>query len=163
MNRFSNHHLGCTARVLNIDDNLESIDLIGRLLRSKTNCRLFNATLGRTGLRDAQTLHPDLILLDLNLPDMSGLALLRLLQMDSSTKDVPVVVLSAEAHQAQIDECLEAGASAYMIKPFDLIELLEVIHRLTEGGNEIVKRPGDRRHCLKSQPSARSIRDRWAP
>ena len=126
-------HLGCSSTILQIDDNLESIDLIGRLLRSKTNCHLLSATLGQTGLAMARTLRPDLILLDLNLPDMSGLALLCQLRTEPLTKKVPVLVLSAEAHQQKIDECIEAGASKYIVKPYDLFGLLDVIHGLTQG------------------------------
>jgi CheY-like chemotaxis protein len=136
MNQGMYLHLGCTSTILYVDDNPESIDLIGRILRSKTNCHLFSATLGQTGLAMAQRLRPDLIFLDLNLPDMSGLALLRYLRNDPLTRTIPVLVLSAEAHQEQIDKCMEAGAIEYIVKPYDLFGLLDVIHRLTHGRSE---------------------------
>jgi CheY-like chemotaxis protein len=79
---------------------------------------------GRLGLDLVASSRPGLILLDLHLPDMSGEEVLRRLQAEADTKDIPTVVVSADASLGQIRRVLELGASGYLTKPFDVEELL---------------------------------------
>jgi CheY-like chemotaxis protein len=82
---------------------------------------------GRLGLDLAREYRPDLILLDLHLPDLPGSEVLRLLRQDARTRDIPVVVLSAEAHAGQMQRLIAEGARDYLTKPFDLGKLLAVL------------------------------------
>ncbi len=84
---------------------------------------------GSIGLELAQQHHPDLILLDLNLPDISGAEILRRLQEDTLTAAIPVVICSADATESQIQRMLAAGAKDYLTKPLNIPELLHVLDR----------------------------------
>jgi len=76
---------------------------------------------------------PDLILLDLNLPDVDGLELLRELQRDPDCASIPVVVVSADATPARIEDALAAGARRYMTKPLNLGSFLGMLDDLLQG------------------------------
>ena len=71
--------------------------------------------------------HPDLVLLDLNLPDMSGSDVLRQLKTDPDTAGIPIVMLSADATVGALERLLAAGAHAYLTKPIDLKKLLQAV------------------------------------
>jgi CheY-like chemotaxis protein len=114
--------------VLYVDDNIHSIDIISRLLHAKTQWRVITSMLGVEGVEIATTLLPDLILLDLQLPDINGLDVLRQLRADVRTSATPIIMLSAEAHQSKIDECLNAGANDYFVKPCDLNLFVIALH-----------------------------------
>jgi CheY-like chemotaxis protein len=83
------------------------------------------------GLDLAGEHHPDLILLDLDLPDMPGQEVLRRLRADPGTAQVPIVILSADARPALITRLLEDGARAYLTKPLDIKELLTLLDTIT--------------------------------
>jgi CheY-like chemotaxis protein len=128
-----NAELSFVPTVLYVDDNVESINIISRLFHAKTDWRLITSTLGVDGLEMATTLQPDLILLDLQLPDINGLGVLHQLRADVRTTDTPIIMLSAEAHQNKIDECLAAGANDYFVKPCDLHQFLTALHAFMSG------------------------------
>jgi CheY-like chemotaxis protein len=125
--------LAFVPSVLYVDDNIQSIDIISRLLHAKTHWRLMTSMLGVEGVEIATTLRPDLILLDLQLPDINGLDVLRQLRGDFRTSETPILMLSAEAHQNKIDECLSAGANDYFVKPCDLNQFLIALHAFMRG------------------------------
>jgi CheY-like chemotaxis protein len=83
--------------------------------------------MGRLGLDLARDHEPDLILLDLHLPDLGGEEVLAQLREDERTRDIPVVILSADATERTPGPLLDAGARAYMTKPIGVRELLEVV------------------------------------
>jgi CheY-like chemotaxis protein len=83
------------------------------------------------GLNLAGEHHPDLILLDLDLPDMPGQEVLRRLRADPDTAHVPIVILSANARPVLIDQLLEEGARAFLTKPLDIKELLALLDTIT--------------------------------
>jgi CheY-like chemotaxis protein len=113
--------------VLYIEDNLSNLRLIERILTKWPEFNLITAMQGRMGLDMAYEHQPDLILLDLHLPDMTGNEVLRRLQEDPRTASIPVVMLSADASPQQVDKLLEAGAWAYLTKPLDVKQLLKVL------------------------------------
>ena len=82
---------------------------------------------GRLGLALAREHHPDLILADLHLPDMSGEDVLREIQNDAALRQTPIVVVSADATPGRMKRLLAAGAHAYLTKPINVQELLRVI------------------------------------
>lgn len=113
--------------VLYIEDNPSNLRLVERVLAERAAIRLIPAMQGRLGLALAREHHPDLVLADLHLPDMSGEDVLREIQGDPALKDTPIVIVSADATPGQVKRLLAAGARAYLTKPIDVHELLSVI------------------------------------
>ncbi len=113
--------------VLYIEDNLSNLRLIERLLERQPRIELHSAMQGMLGLEMARARRPDLILLDLHLPDIPGWDVLARLQADVSLRDIPVVVISADATSRQIERLMKAGARAYLTKPVDVGALLRVM------------------------------------
>ena len=89
---------------------------------------------GKVGLDLARQHSPDLILLDLHLPDLDGQEVLRQLKSLDTTREVPVVVISADATASQIDRLMKAGAMAYLTKPLDVVEFYRVVDTTTATG-----------------------------
>jgi signal transduction histidine kinase/CheY-like chemotaxis protein len=116
--------------VLYIEDNLSNLQLVERVLSRRPGVRLISAMRPQLGLELAAEHDPDLILLDLHLPDMPGQEVLRRLQAEPRTAQVPVVVLSADARPSLIDELLAQGVRAFMTKPLDVKELLELLQTI---------------------------------
>jgi PAS domain S-box-containing protein len=115
--------------ILYIEDNPANGRLVARALAGHADLRLFLALQGSRGLELAKAHQPDLILLDLHLPDMEGRAVLDRLRADPETADLPVVILSADATQRHVPELLAAGASTYLTKPLNIPDFLEVVNR----------------------------------
>jgi CheY-like chemotaxis protein len=116
--------------VLYIEDNPANLRLIERLLGSRPDIRLITAMHGSSGLELAAKHHPDLILLDLNLPDMAGEEVQSRLLASEWLREVPLVIVSADASSKQSERHLGLGAAAYLTKPFDVKKLLGVIDHL---------------------------------
>jgi PAS domain S-box-containing protein len=113
--------------ILYIEDNQSNVRLLQRLLGRRSAVRLLTGQTGAEGLEMALRERPDLILLDLHLPDMSGEDVLRRLWGDPATRHLPVAVLSADATSSQRQRLLASGAIAYLTKPLDLTHLLRLI------------------------------------
>ena len=118
---------GLTPTLLYIEDNLSNLELVRHMLNRKMKVNLLSAMRGKDGLEMARQHRPDLILLDLHLPDIEGDEVLRHLRADSQTRGIPVVILSADATPHQIKRLLQAGAENYLTKPLNLQRLLTVI------------------------------------
>jgi signal transduction histidine kinase/ActR/RegA family two-component response regulator len=113
--------------VLYIEDNLSNLKLIQHLLGHRPEVRLIPAMQGRLGLQLAREHHPNLILLDVQLPDIPGQEVLRGLRDMVETRDIPVVVISADATPSQIERLHAAGAWRYLSKPLDVRKFLAVL------------------------------------
>jgi CheY-like chemotaxis protein len=113
--------------VLYIEDNLSNLQLVERVLRRRPGVRLISAMRPQLGLDLAAEHDPALVLLDLHLPDMPGQEVLRRLRAEPRTARVPVVVLSADARPSLIQELLDRGVRAFLTKPLDVRELLNLI------------------------------------
>jgi signal transduction histidine kinase/FixJ family two-component response regulator len=113
--------------ILYIEDNLANLTLLQRIASERAGVEIIPAMQGRLGLELAQEHHPALILLDLHLPDINGDEVLQRLRDDPVTASIPVVIVSADATQGQIQRLLNAGAAAYVTKPFDVAELMQII------------------------------------
>jgi CheY-like chemotaxis protein len=113
--------------VLYVEDNVSNVRLIERVFHEMTTLRLISAMQGRLGLELAREHHPDLILVDVHLPDMSGEDVLREILNDPELKATPVIVVSADATPGQTKRLLAAGARAYLTKPIDVPQLLQHI------------------------------------
>ncbi len=113
--------------VLYIEDNLPNLHLVEMLLEDWASVRLLTAIQGSTGLDMALQHQPDLILLDLHLPDINGDEVLRRLKARESTASIPVVIISADATPEQISRLLAAGAREYITKPIDIKRLMRLL------------------------------------
>jgi CheY-like chemotaxis protein len=112
--------------VLYIEDNPANLALMHRIAALRPDVDLMSAEQGDLGLDVARAHLPDLILLDLHLPDMPGLEVLRRLRQNPETEQIPVVVVSADATPEHIEELLAAGAQSYVTKPFDISSVLRL-------------------------------------
>ncbi|HTK67191.1 MAG TPA: ATP-binding protein [Pseudonocardia sp.] len=121
------------GRVLYIEDHAANVELIRQALGQACDVELLPADRGETGLRLAGEMHPDLILLDLHLPDVPGETVLVRLKEDPRTSSIPVVVLSADATPGRVTRAKVAGADHYLTKPLDLAEFLRVVEAVLDG------------------------------
>jgi PAS domain S-box-containing protein len=113
--------------VLYIEDNIPNLKLMERVLVRRRGFKLMTAMQGRLGYNLACQHQPDIVLLDLHLPDISGEEVLRLLRTNPVTSEIPVVMISADATRRQHDRLLTAGARAYLTKPLDVPRLFEIL------------------------------------
>ena len=118
-----------TYSLLCIEDNASNLRLIEAILRSRPEITLLIAIQGSVGLDLARQHEPDLILLDLNLPDLHGSEVLARLQQSALTRDIPVVVISADATSKQIEKLIAAGARDYLTKPLDVQQFLDTLDK----------------------------------
>jgi signal transduction histidine kinase/CheY-like chemotaxis protein len=119
-------------RVLLIEDNLANVKLIQVLTAERPHIELRTALTGGRGLELALE-HPlDLILLDQHLPDVSGAQVLQRLKAGAETRDIPVVIVTADATPDQMERMRERGAAGYLTKPLDIPRFMQVIEGVLE-------------------------------
>jgi CheY-like chemotaxis protein len=120
------------CRILLVEDNELNRDMLKRRLTHRGH-EVILAANGRQGIEVARSEKPDLVLMDLSLPEMDGWQATRLLKNDAGTCAIPVVALTAHAMLGDREKALEAGCDDFATKPVDLPLLLETIGRLTNG------------------------------
>jgi signal transduction histidine kinase/ActR/RegA family two-component response regulator len=130
---------GADVRVLYIEDNPANIEVVSRFVKSRPAIRLQSVMSGHAGLDFASREVPDLILLDLHLPDLRGDEVLSQLKADPVTAGIPVAILSAEAAPAVIRHMRDSGVVAYLTKPLDLTELGQLFDSVS--GSRLQVRP----------------------
>ena len=113
-----------------VEDNETNVVLLRGMLAQRPQIELTVPSLGLDALVAIRTDPPDLLLLDMHLPDIDGMDLLRHLKHDDATAAIPVLVLSADATPERIERALEDGAAGYLTKPIHLAELLAKVDRL---------------------------------
>ncbi len=113
--------------VLHIEDNEPNQLLVEMLMRKRPALRLLTASRGQEGLAMARTHRPDLILLDMHLPDTTGECVLQLLRGDEDTKRTPVVMVSADAAAMRRNQEEVTGANSYLTKPFNVAQFLKLL------------------------------------
>jgi CheY-like chemotaxis protein len=118
--------------VLYVEDNLSNLTLVQRILEPRRDIRLIPAMQGGLALELARLHKPDLILLDLHLPDIPGEEVFRQLKQATDCRDIPVVVLSADATPGQVDRMLAAGAHAYITKPLDVKPFIQILDEVLD-------------------------------
>lgn len=111
-------------RVLYVEDSEPNFRLMENILRDRPNADLVWAETGQKALDLVHEKTPNLVLLDLDLPDIHGSKLLETLQAEPATADTPVIVISADATASQIERMLSAGARNYLTKPFEIRRFL---------------------------------------
>ncbi|HEU0299115.1 MAG TPA: response regulator, partial [Longimicrobium sp.] len=113
--------------ILYVEDNLANLDLVESILRDRPEIDVIPALQGRLGLQLAREHRPDLILLDLHLPDLPGEVVLRELRDDDRTREIPVLVISADATTRQVERLRATGARDYLTKPLDVDQFLSAV------------------------------------
>ena len=114
--------------ILYIEDNLSNIQLVEQILEThRPSINLITEMFGKKAVQFALDYKPDLILLDLVLPDIHGSEVLKLLRAEPDTEAIPVIILSADAMTKQIKRLMQAGAKDYLIKPIDVVQFLKIV------------------------------------
>ncbi len=115
--------------ILVVEDEADTADMFTQMLR-KNGYRVIKTLGGIPGLTQVQHEKPDLLLLDIMMHDISGLEVLRFLRREPQYQDLPVIVISAKTTTAEILTGLEAGATVYLTKPVEYLELKENVEKL---------------------------------
>ena len=115
-----------------VEDNETNVEVMRGILAQRPQVELQVSVTGLDGLAAIRARRPDLILLDMHLPDIGGMELLRHLKQDPYTEGIPIVVVSADALAQQIDAAFDAGCTHYLTKPVNVAELLAVLDDLLE-------------------------------
>ena len=118
-----------SARILIVDDEPVNVRLLERLLRSEGYTHLERTTDPRQVLALCETFQPDLILLDLVMPHLDGIAVLTQLR-SGVPRPVPVIMLTADSSPAAKERALAAGATDFLLKPLELREVMDVVRKL---------------------------------
>ena len=117
-----------TGTILYIEDNASNTELVEQiLLYHRSAIRFLNTAKGAQTVPLAIEYAPDLILLDLDLPDVQGFEVIKVLNADEKTREIPVVVISADAMPHQIEKLMQAGSKDYLTKPLDIRAFLQVV------------------------------------
>jgi two-component system, cell cycle response regulator DivK len=118
--------MSMAARILYVEDNAQNMRLVRKILTA-TGYTVLEAVDGLSGLSVAAAEKPDLILMDVNLPDISGLEATGRLKADATTQHIPVIALTANAMHGDRENCLAAGCDGYLAKPVMKAELLSAV------------------------------------
>ncbi|ELX12220.1 PAS/PAC sensor hybrid histidine kinase [Janthinobacterium sp. HH01] len=110
--------------LLYIEDNPANLSLVEQLIQRRSDLKLLTAIDGHTGIQLARAYQPDVILMDINLPGVSGFGCLKILQDDATTAHIPVMALSANAMPRDIEKGVEAGFLRYLTKPINVVEFM---------------------------------------
>ncbi len=117
-----------TGTIIYIEDNVPNAELVEGIIGTyRPAIRLITFPFGKLAVQFANEYMPDLILLDLDLPDLPGIEVLANLQADANLKPIPVVIISADATPHQIEKLLTAGATNYLTKPLDITSFLQMV------------------------------------
>ncbi|HEX8411424.1 MAG TPA: PAS domain S-box protein [Thermoanaerobaculia bacterium] len=114
--------------LLYVEDNPANLQLVERLIGRRQDVRLLSAVDGNSGVQLARTCLPDVILMDINLPGISGIEALRILREDKTTAHIPVVALSANAMPRDVQRGMDAGFFRYLTKPIKVSEFMDTLN-----------------------------------
>jgi len=123
--------------VLCVEDNLANLKLVELIIARRPDLRLLTARNGTSGIEIARASLPDVILMDINLPDINGFEALKILQSDPLTTNIPVVALTANAMPRDIKKGLQAGFFLYITKPIKVDEFMEALNMALEFAGKI--------------------------
>jgi len=126
--------------LLYVEDNPANMKLVEQLIARRPDMRLLSARDGNVGIELARTHQPEVILMDINLPGISGIEALKILREDPATAHIPVVALSANAMPRDVDKGLQAGFFRYLTKPIKVAEFMETLEVALEfAAQEVVQ------------------------
>ena len=113
--------------LLYVEDNPANLELVEQLIARRPDLRLLKAADGNIGIEFARIYQPDVILMDINLPGISGLDAMKILRADSSTAHIPIIAISVNALPQDVEKAIQAGFFKYLTKPFKVIEFMEAV------------------------------------
>jgi len=113
--------------LLYVEDNPANLELVEQIVARREDLRLMSAADGELGVEFARACNPEVIVMDINLPGMSGIEAMRVLRADAATAHIPVIALSANAVPRDIEKALEAGFSNYLTKPINVLQFMEAL------------------------------------
>jgi len=115
------------SRILVVEDTQDSFDLVADVLGDTHE--LLHGRTGREGLELARRCPPDLVLLDMSVPETSGWDVVRMLKADPALATIPVIAVTAHAMSGDRERCIQAGCDDYVAKPVDVRALLRTVER----------------------------------
>jgi signal transduction histidine kinase/ActR/RegA family two-component response regulator len=119
-----------TKKVLYIEDIPANVDLVRQILNRRPHIELLSAPNAFEGIKIAETVIPDLILMDIHLPGMDGLESFKRLRVIEGTRNIPIIALTADAMDSDIKKALVMGFHSYITKPIDVPEFLEILDKI---------------------------------
>lgn len=125
-------------RILAVDDEKHIVRLV-QINLEKAGYEVVTASNGREAVEAALEHKPDLIVMDVMMPEMDGFEALQLLKNDPQTEAIPVVMLTAKAQDADVFQGWQSGADLYLTKPFNPMELLTFVRRILDAQTETQK------------------------
>jgi CheY-like chemotaxis protein len=126
--------------LLYVEDNPANMKLVEQLIARRPDMRLLTAVNGALGIEVARTTQPTVILMDINLPGISGVEALKVLRVDPATAHIPVVALSANAMPRDIEMGLDAGFFRYLTKPIKVKEFMDTLNAALNFAEEELRR-----------------------
>jgi CheY-like chemotaxis protein len=130
------HH----STVLYVEDNPANLKLVEQLIARRPDLRLLSARDGNLGIQLARMNHPDVILMDINLPGLTGIEALKILREDVATKHIPVIAISANAMPRDIEKGLSVGFFRYLTKPIKVKEFMNTLDMALQLAAETVSK-----------------------
>ena len=116
-------------KVLVVDDDPAMREVLERILATE-NLTVYMAVDGKDALSKTLSLKPDLILLDVNMPNLNGLTFCKAIRAGKDTQNIPIIIVTGQTAHGRLEECMAAGADDYLGKPFKIEELLIRVHAL---------------------------------
>jgi signal transduction histidine kinase/ActR/RegA family two-component response regulator len=127
--------------LLYVEDNPANLELVEQLVARRPDLRLLSAADGELGVALARAYQPEVILMDINLPGMSGMQAMRLLRADSSTAHIPIIALSANAVPNDVEKSLQAGFFDYLTKPIRVQAFMDALDVALKFSSTVAARP----------------------
>ena len=149
--------------LLYVEDNPANLELVEQLIARRPDLRLLSAADGNLGIEFARAYQPDVILMDINLPGISGIEALKILRADPATAHIPIIALSANAMPRDIEKGLEAGFFHYLTKPIkvnEFMDALDVALNILANGIRPRSRQGSKHDDRRVRHSQRQHPDR---
>lgn len=115
------------TRILYIEDNPQNMDLVCRILKHVGGYDVLGAVDGMSGIEEAESVKPDLILMDINLPDISGLEATIRIKAMPNLEHIPIVAFTADTNEADRTKYIDAGCDGYLPKPASAQKLLKMV------------------------------------
>ena len=116
-------------KVLVVDDDPAMRDVLERILETE-NLTVYTAIDGKEALQKTLSLKPDLLLLDINMPNLDGLTLCKAIRSGKDTQNIAIIIITGHTTRGRVEECMEAGADDYLAKPFKVEELVMRVHAM---------------------------------
>jgi CheY-like chemotaxis protein len=140
--------------LLYVEDNAANLKLVELFIARRSDLRLLSALDGKSGLELARISRPDVIVMDINLPDISGFKALEMLRSDPAMAHVPVVALSANVAPLNVESGLEAGFFRYLTKPIQFNEFMETLDLALAYADKSAARRRQKNERETAQPGA---------